>query len=180
MEMIWEWNGGEWTRYNETWRCEENFEWQHGYVRKNTWKVIKDLILWTSDGMDDSLWWSWRFLQCLERDWTLSCWSKLLQFSRSESRRVYVSLCVFVCVWCVEWECPFVGRECVCHAACIELIEYPKYVIFIMDYCPSWTFYMWLLSQPIDPCGPLCLSSDLTTNDQPTCTLCTLYTKDSF
>ena len=38
------------------------------------------------------LWWLWRFPQCLERDWTWSCWSKLLQFSRSEGRRV----CVFV------------------------------------------------------------------------------------
>ena len=94
--MIWEWNWAEWTRHNECWRCQENFELRHGYVRESTWKVMRDLRLLTSDGMDDSLWWLWRFLQCLERDWTLSCWSKLLQFNRSESRRVYVSLCLFV------------------------------------------------------------------------------------
>ena len=70
------------------------------YVRENTRKVMKDLRLRTSDGMDDWLWWSWRFLQCLEGDGTLRCWSKLLQFCRSESSRVYVSLCLFLCdVW---------------------------------------------------------------------------------
>ena len=70
---------------------------RHGYVRENTWKVMKDFSLWTSDGKDDSLWWLWRFPQCLDGDWTLSCGSKLLQFRRSESRRVYVSLCWFLC-----------------------------------------------------------------------------------
>ena len=92
--MIWGWNSTEWIRYYESWGYQENFDYRHGYIRGNTWKVIKDLRLLTSDGMDDWLCCSWRFLQCLEGDQTLLCLSKLRQFRRCESRTVYVCLCV--------------------------------------------------------------------------------------
>ena len=49
------------------------------------------------------------------------------------------SMFVCECVRCQEWECPFVGRPCLCHAAPIGWTECLQYVIFIMDYCPSWT-----------------------------------------
>ena len=52
------------------------------------------------------------------------------------------SMFVCECVRCQEWECPFVGRPCLCHAAPIGWTECLQYVIFIMDYCPSWTLHM--------------------------------------
>ena len=33
---------------------------------------------------------------------------------------------VFVCVLCLERECVFVGRECVCHTVALVLAECPK------------------------------------------------------
>ena len=136
--MIWKRKCKEWTRYYESWHYEENFEWRHGYVPENICKVMKDSRLWTSDGMDALLLWLWRFLQCLERDWTLSCWSKLLQFSRSDSRRVYVSLCLFLCfIQCAN----------------VHLLDENVYVMLCLSkwlsaqntWCSSWT---------IDPRGP--------------------------
>ena len=48
--------------------------------------------------------------------------------------RVEECMCVCVCLCvCPEWECPFVGRECVCHAVPLGVAECPKYVIIIMD-----------------------------------------------
>ena len=46
-----------------------------------------------------------------------------------QSLRDYKSLCVFVfvCVSCPECECPFVGRECVCHSVPLILAECPTY-----------------------------------------------------
>ena len=51
--MICEWNGPEWTTHYESCRSQQHFEYRHGYVREKAWKVMKDLRLWTSDGMDD-------------------------------------------------------------------------------------------------------------------------------
>ena len=70
------------------------------------------------------------------------------------------SMFVCECVRCQEWECPFVGRPCLCHAAPIGWTECLQYVIFIMDYCPSWTFHMAL---------------GLTMSHEHTCTPRTLY-----
>ena len=51
----------------------------------------------------DRRWNGWFFMTVMEvhavlrRDGTLSCWSKLLQFRRCESRRVCECLCLLVC-----------------------------------------------------------------------------------
>ena len=50
------------------------------------------------------------------------------------------SICVCECLWYQEWECAFVGRSCSCHVEPLVLTECLKYVMFIMNYCPSWTF----------------------------------------
>ena len=123
--MIREWKCAEWTRYTESWHCQENFEWRHGYVRENKWKVIMDLRLWTSDGMDDLLRCSWRFLQCLEENRTIIWFSKLLQLRRCE-RTWTICVFVFVRVRWSEWECPFVGRVCVCHAVLLVRLSAPN------------------------------------------------------
>ena len=46
-------NGPEWTTHYESCRSQQHFEYRHGYVRGNAWNVMKDLRIWTSDGMDD-------------------------------------------------------------------------------------------------------------------------------
>ena len=73
-----------------------------------------------------------------EGEWTALSLSKLRQFRRWESRR-NICVFVFVCMFGPEWQCPFVGRECVCHAVPLGVAEWHKYVMFIMVYCPSWT-----------------------------------------
>ena len=127
-------------RYNESWRSQQHFEYRHGYVRQNTRKVMKDLRWWRSDGMDHSSWSLWRFLQSLEGDWSLVRLSEQLQFRRCD--RTWNIRASVLFVWCPEWECPFVGGTWVCLAVFVLLTEFPKYVIFITDYCPSWTLSM--------------------------------------
>ena len=100
------WNGRKWPACLERGHRAENFDGHIAYTRMDGYGVIKDLISWTSDAMDDSLWRLWRLLQCLDGDWTLTCCSKLLQFRRCESRG-YVSVCVCLCVMCRV-------RMCIC------------------------------------------------------------------
>ena len=50
-----EWNGRKWPAYLERGHRAENFDGHIAYTRMDGYEVIKDLISWTSDAMDDSL-----------------------------------------------------------------------------------------------------------------------------
>ena len=50
-----EWNGRKWPAYLERGHRAENFDGHIAYTRMDGYGVIKDLISWTSDAMDDSL-----------------------------------------------------------------------------------------------------------------------------
>ena len=155
------------THITNPWECREDTIWVSAWkatigMEQIIWELRFSgefwMATWVCSGEDmgsykgyeiiDIRWNGWLvsmvidFLQCLEGDLTLFCLSKLRPFRRWESRGVYACLCLFVCVLCVQWKCPFVGRECVCHTVPLILAECLQYVTFIMDYCPSWTLYM--------------------------------------
>ena len=91
MKMDWEWNGREWPIYLERGHHTEDFDGHIACTLVDGYGVMKDFISWTQDGMEDSSWRLWRFLQ------TLSCCSNLLQFRRCGSRRACECLGFFVC-----------------------------------------------------------------------------------
>ena len=53
--MTGEGNGRKWPAYLERVYCAENFDGHIAHTRMDGYGVMKDLISWTSDAMDDSL-----------------------------------------------------------------------------------------------------------------------------
>ena len=135
--MDWEWNGRKWPAYLERGHCAENFDGHIAYTRMDGYGIRKDLILWTSDAMDDSACRLWRLLQCLDGDWALTCCSKLLQFRRCESRRVRECLCL--CVMCRVRMCHLLNGN-----------------VYVMQLQSNWlsAYNTWYSSWTIVPRGP--------------------------
>ena len=130
----------EWMVYPDAGDHAVNFEPHDGYAPKSTQKVMKGLLLRTSDGIRCSM---AIICDCMEQYlfiWTIFGPSKWLQF-------VVDCLC-----GCGVIECDVYLMNCVC-ACCVVLVREGSG-------CPN---YMWLSSQTIGPCGPLYLATDLTT-----------------
>ena len=79
-EMVWEWNGREWTSYLERGNRPENFDGHIAYVRVDGYEVMKDLMPWTSNGIIGRICIGLNVMQCVH-GFTLS---------------FRVSVCVFV------------------------------------------------------------------------------------